>query len=64
MLWFGHLPRICLQAAEGFQRSADPADPEETFDWMIRCLDRGLRTNYLTSEVTHDCQQFPGRRPG
>ena len=30
-----------LQAAEGFQWSADP---EETFDWMIRFLDRGLRT--------------------
>jgi AcrR family transcriptional regulator len=30
-----------LQAAEGFQWDADP---EETFDWMIRFLDRGLRT--------------------
>lgn len=30
-----------LQADDGFQRNADP---EETFDWMIRFLDRGLRT--------------------
>ena len=30
-----------LQAAEGFKSSADP---DETFDWMIRFLDRGLRT--------------------
>ena len=30
-----------LQAADGFQWSADP---DETFDWMIRFLDRGLRT--------------------
>jgi AcrR family transcriptional regulator len=30
-----------LQAAEGFQWSADP---DETFDWMIRFLDCGLRT--------------------
>lgn len=30
-----------LQAEDGFQWSADP---DETFDWMIRFLDRGLRT--------------------
>ena len=30
-----------LQADDGFQWSADP---DETFDWMIRFLDRGLRT--------------------
>jgi AcrR family transcriptional regulator len=30
-----------LQANDGFQWSADP---DETFDWMIRFLDRGLRT--------------------
>jgi len=30
-----------LHADDGFQWSADP---EETFDWMIRFLDRGLRT--------------------
>jgi AcrR family transcriptional regulator len=30
-----------LQAAEGFKWSADPG---ETFDWMIRFLDCGLRT--------------------
>jgi AcrR family transcriptional regulator len=30
-----------LQADDGFQWSADP---EETFVWMIRFLDRGLRT--------------------
>ena len=29
-----------LQAADGFQWNADP---DETFDWMIRFLDRGLR---------------------
>jgi hypothetical protein len=29
-----------LQAADGFQWSADP---DGTFDWMIRFLDRGLR---------------------
>ena len=29
-----------LQAADGFQWSADP---DETFEWMIRFLDRGLR---------------------
>ncbi len=29
-----------LQAADGFQWSGDPDD---TFDWMIRFLDRGLR---------------------
>ncbi len=31
-----------LQAADGFQWSADP---DETFDWMIRFLDHGLRTS-------------------
>ena len=30
-----------LQADDGFQWNADP---DETFDWMIRFLDRGLRT--------------------
>jgi hypothetical protein len=30
-----------LLAAEGFQWSADP---EETFDWMIRFFDRGLQS--------------------
>ncbi|HEX7463243.1 MAG TPA: WHG domain-containing protein [Dermatophilaceae bacterium] len=30
-----------LQADDGFQWSADP---DETFDWMIRFLDRGLRS--------------------
>ncbi len=29
-----------LQAADGFQWDADP---DETFDWMVRFLDRGLR---------------------
>lgn len=29
-----------LQAADGFQWNADP---DETFDWMVRFLDRGLR---------------------
>jgi AcrR family transcriptional regulator len=33
-----------LQADEGFQWDADP---DETFDWMIRFLDRGLRTMCL-----------------
>jgi AcrR family transcriptional regulator len=30
-----------LQAADGFQWSGDP---DQTFDWMIRFFDRGLRT--------------------
>lgn len=30
-----------LQADDGFQWNADP---DQTFDWMIRFLDRGLRT--------------------
>lgn len=32
-----------LQAAEGFQWSGDPG---QTFDWMIRFIDRGLRTDH------------------
>ncbi len=29
-----------LEASRGFQWSADP---DESFDWMIRFIDRGLR---------------------
>jgi AcrR family transcriptional regulator len=31
-----------LEASQGFQWSADP---DESFDWMIRFIDRGLRTD-------------------
>lgn len=37
-----------LQVAEGFQWNADP---DETFDWMIRFLDRGLRAMYPPAET-------------
>ncbi len=36
-----------LQAEGGFQWSGDP---EETFDWMIAFIDRGLRGRQLTSQ--------------
>jgi Tetracyclin repressor-like, C-terminal domain len=40
-LWCTIHGYAALQAADGFQWNADP---DETFDWMIRFLDCGLRT--------------------
>jgi AcrR family transcriptional regulator len=37
-----------LQAADGFQWSGDP---DQTFDWMIRFFDRGLRTAHPPADT-------------
>ncbi|MGH3279798.1 MAG: TetR/AcrR family transcriptional regulator [Trebonia sp.] len=38
-----------LQASDGFQWSGEPGD---TFDWMIRFIDRGLRADRSSTETT------------